>query len=161
MEINISQILFQIVNFGVVFGAVTYLLYKPLMKILDERRTKAEEGQKAAESNIREREEIETMKKKARSQAEKEASKILDEAREEAKALKTRLTKEIKDEVKQMRVKEMQKLEEEREGMRAQLESQVSKLSIAIASKVVGEQLDEKKHKALISNSIKELHSAL
>jgi len=37
MDIQLPQIIFQIVNFGVVVGALTYLLYKPVKKMLDER----------------------------------------------------------------------------------------------------------------------------
>ena len=37
MDIQLPQIIFQLVNFGVVFGAIVYLLYKPTQKILDER----------------------------------------------------------------------------------------------------------------------------
>jgi F0F1-type ATP synthase membrane subunit b/b' len=55
MEINFLQILFQAINFGVVFGAITFLLYKPVMKMLDERAKKIAEGQSAAEKSIRER----------------------------------------------------------------------------------------------------------
>ena len=49
MEIDISQILFQIVNFSVVLAALTFLLYKPIFKMFLERAKRIEEGQKAAQ----------------------------------------------------------------------------------------------------------------
>jgi F-type H+-transporting ATPase subunit b len=48
--INWKLLLIQAVNFGVLLGALTYLLYKPVLRILDERRAKIEEGVRAAEA---------------------------------------------------------------------------------------------------------------
>jgi len=43
-------LLIQAVNFGILLGALTYFLYKPLIKIIDERRAKIAEGVRAAEA---------------------------------------------------------------------------------------------------------------
>lgn len=161
MNINLYQILFQLINFGVVFGALTYFLYKPLLKVIDDRRAKTEEAEKIAEATIREKEEIEALKKKAKSQAEKDAVKFLEEAREEAKALKTKLSKEVKEEVVGMRAKEVAKIESEGKAQLAKMEEEVARLSVAIAAKIMGTEVDEKTHKALISSSIKELAKAV
>ncbi len=48
--VNWKLLIIQAVNFGVLLGALTYLLYKPVLKILDERRSKIEEGVRAAEA---------------------------------------------------------------------------------------------------------------
>ncbi len=157
MEINIAQILFQIINFGVVFVALTYFLAKPITKMLDERRQKTEDAAKAAEETLREREDVENMKKKAKTQTEKDAQAVIEQARADAKELKNKLTKEAKEEVAQLKEKELQKMASEKKAMMEQMEKQVSSLSIAIASKVLGAEVSEKTHKALISSSIKEL----
>ncbi len=157
MEINILQILFQAVNFGVVFGALTFFLYKPILKVLDDRRKKTEEAQIFAEEASREKEEIESMKKRAKTQADKDAVKVMEEAKEEVKALKAKLTKEAKEEVTELRKKELAKVEAETKARAAAAEAEVTKLSIAIASKVLGKAVDAKEHKSLIASSIKEL----
>ncbi len=48
--INGSLLLTQLVNFAVLLTALTYFLYKPLMKTIDERRSKIAEGVRAAEA---------------------------------------------------------------------------------------------------------------
>ncbi len=48
--INWKLLLIQAVNFGVLLTALTYFLYRPVMKILDERRAKIAEGVQAAEA---------------------------------------------------------------------------------------------------------------
>lgn len=48
--INGSLLLTQLVNFAVLLTALTYFLYKPLMKTIDDRRAKIEEGVRAAQA---------------------------------------------------------------------------------------------------------------
>ncbi len=43
-------LLIQAVNFGVLLAALTYFLYKPLMKTIDERRARIADGVRAAEA---------------------------------------------------------------------------------------------------------------
>lgn len=161
MEINVLQVLFQIINFGVVFGALTYFLTKPIIKMLDDRRTQTEAAAKAAETSLRERDSVEAMKKKAKVQSEKDAQAIIDAAKVEAKELKSTLTKEAKEEVSALRAKEIAKMESEMKGKQEESEKEVIKLSVAIASKVIGKEVDEKTHKSLISQSIKDLAKAI
>lgn len=157
MEINVMQILFQIVNFGVVFVALTYLLTKPITKMLDDRRAKTEEAARAAEETLREKEAIEAMKKKAKTQAEKDADKVIEDAKADAKDLKTKLAKEVKEEIAALRTKELEKIESEKKGRQEEMEKQVSKFSVEIAAKVIGEEVSEKTHKSLISSALKDL----
>ncbi|PWU22659.1 hypothetical protein C5B42_05465 [Candidatus Cerribacteria bacterium 'Amazon FNV 2010 28 9'] len=161
MEIHVSQIIFQMINFGVVFGAILFLLYKPIIKMLDDRRNKIEEGQKAAEASIREKEEIDALKKKAKTQAEKDASKLIEKTEDEAKELKTKLSKEARDEMKIWKEKEMKKWDDQMAAMKKEMEKNVADMAIAIAGKVIGADVDKKTHVTLINSSIKELERSL
>jgi len=88
MDIKLNLILFQVVNFGVVFGALVYFLYKPVVKLLDARAKKTADAEKAAAETLKEREETEVIKTKTKAQAEKEAAKLLEKTKEQATALK-------------------------------------------------------------------------
>ncbi|MFZ1721561.1 MAG: ATP synthase F0 subunit B [Microgenomates group bacterium] len=94
MDIQLTQILFQLVNFSVVLGALTYLLYKPVLKIFDERARRIHEGQKAAEEAIETQNNIEEMKKEATTALKRERSRLLKEAQAEADAQKSALLEE-------------------------------------------------------------------
>ena len=67
MDIQLPQILFQAINFSVVMGALTFLLYKPVLKMFDERSQKISEGLKAAEAALKEKEELDQTRKKMES----------------------------------------------------------------------------------------------
>ncbi|MEK7133953.1 MAG: ATP synthase F0 subunit B [Patescibacteria group bacterium] len=51
--VNWKLLLIQAVNFGLLLTVLTYLLYKPVLKIIDERREKIAEGVRTAEAAAR------------------------------------------------------------------------------------------------------------
>lgn len=162
MQIQLAQILFQIINFGVVVGALTFLLYKPVVKTLQNRSKKIEEGQKAADEVIREKEEIEDMKKSVSNSAKREASEIIAEAREQADAKKKELMAKAKDEVKAFVAEEKVKWESEKASMVKQMEGEFTSAVFQVIDKVLGSNtIDAKTHGKLIDQSIKEVTQAL
>ena len=86
MEINFLQVLFQVVNFGVILFLLNKILYKPVLKLLDDRAKKINDGMYLAEKNIKEAGETEKLKKVELAKARKEASAIIVLAEKDAKA---------------------------------------------------------------------------
>lgn len=85
MEINIGQVLFQALNFGVILFVLTKFLYKPLMKLLDDRAKKINEGLVAAEKNIASAADAEKAVKAELAKAKKSGATIISDAEKEAK----------------------------------------------------------------------------
>lgn len=144
MDIELPQILFQIINFGVVVGALSFLLYKPVKKMLEERSSKIEEAQKAAEATLLEQKNLDETKKLLLADAEKEAQAIVDEAKNDAK----RIQKDIIAQAKLAAVAEVEKekkqlADEYKATVKDLRQSFVSELA-AMTEKVLGEAVDEK-----------------
>jgi len=144
MDIELPQILFQIINFGVVAGALSILLFKPVKKMLEERSNKIEEAQKAAESTLLEQKNLDGTKKRLIADAEKQAQAIVDEAKNDAK----RIQKDIIAEAKLAAVAEVEKekkqlADEYKATVKDLRQSFVSELA-AMTEKVIGEAVDEK-----------------
>src|SRR3989344_5401181 len=57
--VNWKLLLIQAVNFGLLLAALSYFLYKPILKIIDERRHKIAEGVRTAEAAAERLEEAE------------------------------------------------------------------------------------------------------
>lgn len=161
MEIRFLQILFQIINFGVVFGALTVILYKPILKLLDARAEKIAQAAKAAEETISEREKVEEMKKKSKLQSDREAVKLLEKAREQAAELKKDLIKKAKEEVKTEKEKAMSAWKQEKQTMVREMERQFGAAVYAVSEKLLGQAVDKKTHAKLIDQGMKELASIM
>lgn len=156
MDIQLPQIIFQLINFGVVVGALTYFLYRPILKILEERAQKIDQAQKAADKTLAEKEQIEAMKKKAKNDADKQASEILAEARETAEQQKKQLLAKAKEEAKAEVAKLKEQWEEEKAKMARSMQAEFTEAVMAVTEKVIG-KLDKKTHQALIDKEIKNL----
>jgi F-type H+-transporting ATPase subunit b len=150
LGLNLGFLLFQIFNFAVLCILLYAWAYKPILKMLDNRRQKIAQGLEDAR-----------IASEARANAEQDAAKILADAqnkanqvvrestdRAEAAALEIRATAEA--EATKEREAALAEVRVERDRMLGDLRSQIAALAIAAAQKLVGESLDEKRQHALI-----------
>lgn len=160
MEIQVTAILLQMLNFGLVAGVLTFFLLKPVRKMLEERAAKIAAGQKAAESALSQEAAIQSLKEKAERDARGEAKKILAEAREDAQERKAALMAEIKEEVAAARQKMLDQLEAEKKAALESLQQDFEQAVLMISERVIGESIDAKKHAALIKQGLKDIATA-
>lgn len=157
MDIQVPQILFQIINFSVVVGALTYLLYKPVQKIFEERSQRIAEAQKAADETISERAKLNELKQLAQDQAQQDAQKILDEAKKKARNVEKELIGQAQDKA----IKEVEKLhqqwEKERELLATEMRKQFSDSVLVVVERVLDKAFDKKSHTALIDAEVKSI----
>ncbi len=161
MEIQIAQILFQAINFFVVFGALTFLLIKPIAKILDQRAQRIADAQKAAGETLLEKEQIEAYKAKVKKATDQKAADLIEEAKQKAKDKEKELLIEAREkaqaEIEKM-VSDWQKTQKKQE---AQIKAEFEARVLATAEKVIGKSLDTKKHSALIDSELEALLKAI
>lgn len=157
MDIQLPQILFQVINFGVVMGALTYLLYKPIQKLMDERATRIAEGQAAAEAAVAERDNLEAQKRKLERENDKKAAELIEQATQKAQTQKQELLAKAKAEAQA----EVEKLKEQWELEKAQLRQEMRQEMIeavmTVTEKVIGQKLSDKADAKLIADELAKL----
>ena len=144
MEIHIYQVLFQIFNFGVVMYLLNKVLYKPVLKMLDERAKKINEGMALADKNVKASEESEKSKKAEIAKARKEASAILATAEKEAKAKADKIIAEAKAKAKAEAAAMMDSAAKEIESNKAKADKAIATLAIKQAQVALGGSLAAK-----------------
>jgi F-type H+-transporting ATPase subunit b len=82
--INWKLLLVQAVNFGILLAVLSYLLYKPVLRLIDERQKKIAEGVKTAEAAVRRLEEAKTESESMIGSAAREAEGLVAAARDRA-----------------------------------------------------------------------------
>jgi F-type H+-transporting ATPase subunit b len=146
MGINGPFLISQIVNFLIMFGALTVLLWKPAKKRLDERQAMLQKQVEDAEAAAQERESIGKEREEALAEAKKEAEKIIAQAQERVESIKANAEEEAKGIIQKAREDAKQEELNLLKGVR----DQVGILSIAATQKLLGVALDKKKQKALV-----------
>ena len=146
MGINGPFLISQIVNFLVMFGLLTVLLWKPAKKRLDERQANLQKQLDDTEAAASQLEKVGEEREKILAEARKEAEGIVAQAYERVEAVKKDASVEAKVIIQKAQVDAKDEELRLLKGVR----DQVAVLAMAATQKLVGESLDEKKQKALI-----------
>ncbi|MFH2019330.1 MAG: F0F1 ATP synthase subunit B [bacterium] len=158
MEINFSQVLFQVLNFGVIFWVLTKYLYKPVLKLLADRKDKINAGLAAAEKNLKAEKDSENEKKAVLAKARKEAAEIIKDATLESKKQGEAIVKEAKEKASQEAERILTKAENAASQKQKEASLLLKDLVIATTSKVLGETLSKKELDSInkaIANKLK------
>jgi F-type H+-transporting ATPase subunit b len=154
------DLLYRVVNFAILAGALVYLLKKPLANYLDakaeqirrelseavEKRQRAEAERKEAEARLAGLdEEIAQARAKGLAQAEEEGRRILQTAESEAARFAEKAKKQIEAEV---------------ELARRKLTARAAELSVEMARKKITEQISDADRKTLFEKSVEKLGEA-
>jgi len=120
MEIRLGQILFQVLNFAIILFVLKKFLYKPVLKVLDDRANRIKDGLEAAEKNVKLHEDLETKQDKIIKKAQIEADALVQQAKTEADQIVRQAQEKAKSEVKQV-------LQTERQAWQNQMSEQTQK----------------------------------
>jgi F-type H+-transporting ATPase subunit b len=156
LGINLPLLIAFVINFGILFFLLGKFLYKPVLKMLDERAEKIRESMELAEAT-----------KKEYEQAKAEVQRQIERGRQEAQAIITQATQvgeKLKGESREEAVKQAQtiidrtrvELAAERDQLVERLRKEFVDISIAAAEKVIQETLDKDKHKKLIEETLQQ-----
>lgn len=157
MDIQLPQIIYQLVNFGVVFGAVTYLLYKPVQKILDDRAKRITDSLTEVERIEAEKEKMATLKSKVKREADKEAAEILEAAQKTADKNKKELVNKTKEALQEEMKKAQASWQEEKKKLLADSKKQMVDAVIEVSSLVLGKKLDIKTDNKFIADNLEKV----
>ncbi|GAB4405183.1 MAG: F0F1 ATP synthase subunit B [Anaerolineales bacterium] len=156
LGINPVALLWQLIAFSLLVFGLYKLLYKPVLRMLDERaeriRKGMEDAAKAREMAERAQEEFE----KRIAEARKEGQEIVAQATQMSEKLRQEILEQARAEAERMIAKERERLTQEREQAMSELRAQVADLSILVAQKIVGVSLDEAAQRKLIADFLRE-----
>lgn len=127
----------QAVNFGVLFVALTYLLYKPTMKTLDERRAKVAKGVLDAEEAEKKLAEADVTVGEKLKGAESEAEGIVASAREAGASEKARIVKDAETRAASIEAESEARAREAASRALKESEKEIARLAILAAEKAM------------------------
>ena len=140
----------QLINFAIMVAILAKFLYKPILKTINDRQKRIEEGLALAANMETEREKLKALHAKTVREAEAEAQKIINAAKKEAVAVKEAIIAKGHEEVGTLRERQ----EEELVNSRKQLERSLTDQTVGVAQKMVrqllGDVLSNKQHRQLI-----------
>lgn len=152
LGINNGFLIAQIINFLLIFGLLTFLLWRPLTNMLDSRAAKIQKGLEDAAAAANARRNAEAEAEKILAQARSEAQLVIEEARGRGDDVAKGIEREARAEADRIRADARARAEDERNQQLAGLRGQVAAIAIAAAQRLIGDSLDQKRQQALIDD---------
>jgi F-type H+-transporting ATPase subunit b len=154
------KLLFQVINFLLLLYLLNRFLFKPVLKLLDQREQRIRKGLEDAEAAAKDRE---------LAKAEREAA--LDEARKEAQAMIARATKiaddsraeilaEAKEQAEKVTTRAREEITAEKERAMSELRTTVADLALEAAARLVRSDMNATTQRRLVEDFLAEVEPA-
>jgi F-type H+-transporting ATPase subunit b len=161
LGINVGLLIAQIVNFLIVMGVLTYLVYKPLLRLIDARRDRVRKSMEDAERIEEQMQKIEEEKTRALTKIDKEAGDILNDARKRGEAARQELITAAQREADELLAKARKQIEEERNKVFDEVEKSITTMIIRMTQKILEREFTSDDQKRLVAALEKELPKSL
>ncbi len=146
-----------LINTLILFLVLKHFLFKPVNKILGERKQNVEETYRQADEKLSEAARLESEYTEKLANAKEESAEIVKNATKRAQTRSDEIIAEAKKEASSLMVKANADIEKEKKRAVNQIKDEISDIALAVAEKVVEKEIDPKDHERLIESFISEL----
>ena len=156
LGINLPGLLTHLISFVILVALLSYLLYKPLIRVLDQRseriRESLEASQRAQEEAARSQEEMQEQLESARA----EGQQMIAQAREVADRFREEELARAREEIAAERSRAEANIQRERDAAIEDLRREFAGLAVVAAERVIRRSLDDSDHSTLIGQVLDE-----
>lgn len=157
LGIDPKLLLTQILNFAIMVLVLTKLLYKPILKGLEERRQKIAESLRLAEKSKLEDEKHAKKREELLVEAREEAKVIIQSAKKDGQRLKDELIAEGKEEVEVLKTRMEKDLQSKFDTMSKKTVSQTVDIAAEMVKRLLPGVLSASDQQKLIVTQLKKL----
>ena len=157
MALYWESFVFAIIAFLILYWLLNRYAFGPLFGIMEKRREQVISNMKSAEESRKEAEQFLEEQKKALEEARKEAYSIIEHSRKVSSKQADDIIEKAKAEADKIKQDMLKEIENEKNKAVSALRSQVSAMSVMIASKIIEKQVDEKSQQELINNYLQKV----
>ncbi len=157
MSLYWESIVFAIVAFGILYFLLNKYAFGPIFGIMEKRSDHIQDQLKTAEKNRIESETLLQEQKQAIQDARREAYDIIEQSKKSSIRQADELIEQARAESVRLKEDALKEIENEKNKAVTALRSQVSAMSVLIASKIIEKQIDENANKQLIDQYLEEV----
>ena len=155
LGINLPGLITQVISFLILLFVLSKLLYKPVIKMLDDRADRIKESLSAAEKAKEDAASSAEKIEKELISARQEGQKIIDQAKQFSEDFKEKERSKALEEIENLIEKSKIDLEKETRVAINELRKNFSSLVLEAAEKVVNKEIDDNTHNKLIEKVLK------
>jgi F-type H+-transporting ATPase subunit b len=144
------------VNFVVLIALLTYFLYKPIVRMLDERSQRIEESLAAAERAQADVARADREREELLASTRREIGELMAQAQSAAERIQSEARVNAQQEAQRIVETARQEAEAERAQAMAELRREVASLAVLAAERIIKRDLDEQAHRQLVDEFLDE-----
>ena len=156
LGLNLPMLIAQIVGFLVLLYILSKLLYRPLLKVMDERAARIKESLEAAERAKEQAAASQEQMQEDIRMAREEGQQMIAQARDVASRFRDEEMAKAREEIAAERAKAEADIQRERDAAIEDLRQEFAGLAISAAERVVERSLNESDHRAIIGRVLEE-----
>ncbi len=156
LGIDLPQLLAFVVNFFLLLGLLTLVLYKPMTRMLDQRAAKIKESLDQAEQMKQEMARAEETVKAQIEAGRREGQAMVAQASQTSDRIKEDARAEARKEAEVLIAKARAEIAMERDESLNELRREFADLAVLAAEKVIEQSLDRKAHQQLIEKVLQD-----
>ena len=149
-QVNLFWVIVSALNFIVFFALIWTFAFKPVTRMLEERRDRIEQGLKDAEQARRDRENAEAERVATLAEARRESSEILARAQKVAQEMRDADIAATKEELERLRTRAAAEIEAEKTRAIGEVRAEVADLALQAAGRVIGETMTSERERRLV-----------
>lgn len=150
LGVNLPGLVAQLVNFTILLVILRLFLFGPIMKMVDERKRRIEEGLQASEKAASAAEQSQEESRRILEEARAEGRELVTRAQETAGRLREELEAQARRDAEQIVTRTRAEMELESQRAIQMLRAEFADLTVRAAERVVGQSLDRAAHQRLI-----------
>jgi F-type H+-transporting ATPase subunit b len=156
LGINLPQLIAQIVNFTILLIVLRLVLYKPILRMLDERKKRISEGLNAAEIARAEAAQAQANIEAQLDQARKEGQEVVAGAQQIAARIQADAREQASRDREAAVERARSEIALERDRAIAELRGEFADLTVSAAERVINQSLDRQGHQRVIEEVLAE-----
>ncbi len=158
LGIDIKLLIAQIINFGVLLWLLNILLYKPLIKKLEERAKRIKEIEEGKKEIERKKEEMKKQEEEIIQKTKEKAKEILKEAEKISKEEREKILERTEKEVRQILKEAREKAELEAKKIKEREREEILNKAKEILRETLKDVFKKEIHQKYLREAIKELN---
>jgi F-type H+-transporting ATPase subunit b len=156
LGIDLMVLVGQLINFALLFGLLSLVAYKPLMRMMDERSRRIKESMEQAEIVKKQAEEAGVEAEKRIEAAAREGHETVARALRTGEEVKREAQARAKQEAESLIARARAEIQKERDDAIDTLRTEFADVTIRAAEKVIDKSLDKKAHRDIIDKVLEE-----
>lgn len=157
LSVNPGLVIWTIITFILLLVILRAFAWKPLLTALQRREEHIRSSINQAEQAKQEAEKLLEENRKLLANANEQSRKIITEGRLVAEKLKQEIIDNANQSARRIIQQAQQEIVREKELALQQLKTEVATLALTTAEKILGESLDETRHRKLIADFLRQL----